>query len=172
MKVLRNKSGVHDEFVWYHKWFERQFNGTIRLFYSDNGGEFVALTNYLLDNGIQDEYSAPLTPEQNGVAERLNRTILYMTRSIMDQASLPPMFSAEAVTTAVQLCNNTGIHANDFVTPLERLTNKKPVVRHLRVFGSEAWINIAKQKKLGFKARKGIVLRCMPRGNYRVWDID
>ena len=86
----------------------------------------------------------------------IDLVMYYMTRSIMDQAGLPPMFSAEAVTTAVQLRNKKGIHANDFVTPLERLTNKKPVVRHLRVFGSEAWINIAKQKKLGVKARKGM----------------
>lgn len=135
VRGLRRKSEVHDTFVLYQKWFERQFNCQIKTLYSDHGGEFEALNGYLLENGIQDEYSAAYTPQQNRVAERHNRTLMDMARSMMDQAGLPPSFWAEAVTTAVELRNVTATSTKGFKTPMELLTGLKPNVGRLRVFG-------------------------------------
>lgn len=172
VRILHKKSEVLTSFAAYHKWFERQFSCQIKVLYSDRGGEFQALQEYLNNYGIQAEYSAPYTPQQNGISERSNRTLMDMTRAMLDQAGLPPSFWAEAVTTAVQLRNVTAPKVKGYKTPSEMLSGKKPDVRNLRIFGCEAWIHIPKRKKIASKARRGIVLRCLSRGNYRLWDIE
>ena len=174
IKILKNKSGVYDAFVEFMRKFERQYDCRVKALYSDNGGEFEALSKFLQNHGIEDEYSAAYTPEQNGISERLNRTLIDMVRSMLDQAQLTPSFWAEAATTAVELRNVTGSRQRGGMTPHELLTGRKPDVRNLRVFGCEAWIHVPKQqrRKLDLKARRGIVLRSFPNGNYRVWDIE
>lgn len=108
------------------------------MLYSDNGGEYEALKCYLDETGIVGEYTAAYTPEQNGVSERLNRTLMDMTRSMLDQAGLPPSFWAEAITTAVEIRNLIPIAKNEMKSPLEVLHRKVPGVKNIRTFGYEA----------------------------------
>ena len=75
----------------------------------------------------------PNNPAQNGLAERMNRTIVESARSMMFHSNLSVNFWAEAVNTAVYLKNRSPI------TPYECLFNRKPDVAHLRVFGCIAF---------------------------------
>ena len=111
-------------------------------------------------------------PQQNGVSERLNRTLMEMARSMLSQAGLATVFWGEAVATAASIRNITSSSANGGKTPIEMLTGKIPYVGHLRCFGCEVWTFVSKRKKLDTKARRAILLRCLPHRNYRVWDIE
>ena len=80
--------------------------GTLRI---DNGGEYVSniFTNYLKSKGIRHELTIAHTPEQNGVAERMNRTLMESARAMIAHAGLPNHYWAEAVATAAYICNRT-----------------------------------------------------------------
>lgn len=80
----------------------------MKLSYSDIGGEYLSLQDNLDEQGIEWEYSAPYTPQQNGVAERLNRTLLETARTILQHSGLTDRFWAEAVSTAAELGNVIG----------------------------------------------------------------
>ena len=74
---------------------------------SDRGGEFLSneFKAFCAENGIQRQLTAPYTPQQNGVLERKNRTIVEMARSLLKGKELPNYFWAEAVATSVYLLN-------------------------------------------------------------------
>ncbi len=101
---LNSKSEVPDKFKEYEA---RVFNdcslriGTLR---SDNGGEYLSkeFNSYLKSKGIRHELTVPYSPQQNGVAERMNRTLMESTRSMMAHASLPDKYWAEAVDCAAK----------------------------------------------------------------------
>ena len=107
--------------------------------------------------GVRHELTVPKTPQQNGVAERLNRTLVEAVRSMLIDTNLPHKFWAEALSTAVYLKNRSPTKAVKDMTPFEAWKNTKPKVGHLRVFGCEAFAHIPKDK-LDAKARKCIFL--------------
>ena len=110
--------------------------------------------------GVRHEHTIPKTPEQNGVAERMNRTLVETVRSMLIDAQLPQSFWAEALSTAVYLKNRSPTRALKVATPYESWMKEKPNVEHLRVFGCDAYAHIAKdeRKKLDSKSRKCIFL--------------
>ncbi|KAA0058340.1 gag/pol protein [Cucumis melo var. makuwa] len=81
---------------------------TINILRSDRGGEYMDLQfqDYLIEHGIQSQLVAPNTPQQNGVSERRNRTLLDMVRSMMSFAQLPYSFWRYALETAIYILNN------------------------------------------------------------------
>ncbi len=100
------------------------------------------------------------TPEQNGVAERLNRTLVEMVRSMLIDANLSHKFWAEALSTAAYLKNRSPSRGLERITPVEALTKRKPKVDHLRIFGCDAYVHIPKDErnKLDSKAKKAIFM--------------
>ena len=86
---------------------QRKFDKEILAIRRDNGSEFknYTLEEFLSDEGIEHQYSAPYTPQQNGVAERKNRTLVEMARSMLDEYKSPHSFWAEAVNTACHASN-------------------------------------------------------------------
>ena len=110
--------------------------------------------------GVQHELTVPKTPEQNGVAERMNRTLVETTWSMLADSKLPQKFWAEALSTAVYLRNRSPTKSVEAMTPSEAWTGEKPNVHHLRIFGCAAYAHVAKdkQRKLDPKARKCIFL--------------
>ena len=94
----------------------------------------------------------PKTPEQNGVAERLNRTLVEMARSMLLDGKLKLKFWAEAVSTAVYLKNRTPSSALK-ITPYEAWHGSKPKVDHLRVFGCDAFAHIPKDERSKFDSK-------------------
>jgi transposase InsO family protein len=81
---------------------QRQYGQDILMIRSDNGTEFknYTLNDFLSDEGIRHQYSSPYTPQQNGVAERKNRTLIDMARTMLAEFKSPYNFWAEAINTA------------------------------------------------------------------------
>ena len=130
--------------------------GTLR---TDNGGEYISIefAEYLESRHIQHQTTVPHTPEQNGVAERMNRTLLEKARSMIAHADLPKSYWAEAVSTAAHLRNRLPTRAlPDGVTPYERWYERKPDLSTLKVFGCIGYAHIPdpQRRKLDDKAVK------------------
>lgn len=106
---IKTKDEVYEKFLSYKKLVERQTGKNIKRVRSDNGGEFVnARFDKLFEEcGIARQLTVPYTPQQNGVAERANRTIGEMARSMLVHSGLPEALWAEAVSTAVYLRNRS-----------------------------------------------------------------
>jgi transposase InsO family protein len=99
---------------------------------TDRGGEYTSnyFQSYLKNQGIQHQLTAPYSPQQNGVAERFNRTIIEMAKSMMHNANLPYTFWAEAIYTATYIRNRciSKTFDNKSITPEELWTGHKPSV--------------------------------------------
>jgi hypothetical protein len=116
---------------------EAECGGKLRVLRTDDGGEFMAaeFASYCADEGIQRHYSAPYSPQQNGVVERHNQTVVGMAQALLKQRGMPAVFWGEAVVPAVYILNRSPTKALDGRTPYEAWHGCKPAVSHLRVFG-------------------------------------
>lgn len=168
---IANKSDVKRNFLWYQAWLERKFDCSIKRLHSDNGGEFIALASYLKEKGIEHTMSPSYSPNLNGVAERTNRTIVESARSMMEHASLPRRFWAEAVVYAAKIQNVFHSPRDKKRSRYEMMSGTKPSVSHFRTFGCLAWHHIPKElrKKLDAKSEVGIVLNCMENKQFKLW---
>ena len=106
--LMHQKSETYDKFREFRAEVEKQLGRPIKVLRSDRGGEYLSdeFLGHLLENGILSHLTAPGTPQQNGVAERRNRTLLDMIRSMMSYSSLPLSFWGYALQTACYLLNN------------------------------------------------------------------
>ena len=159
---LKTKDQAFDQFVEWKALVEKASRKKLKTLRSDNGGEYTSqkFESYLKSQGIRHERTVPKTPQQNGVAERLNRTLVESSRSMLLDAALPQKFWAEAVSTATYLRNRCPTRAVDEMTPYEAWNGVKPRVEHLRVFGCDVYTHIPKDERGKFdaKARKCIFL--------------
>jgi transposase InsO family protein len=156
---LKTKDESFSRFQDFKNLVENQTGRHIRVFRTDNGKEF---DSYKYDelcraSGIKRELTVPYNPQQNGVAERKNRTICEAARAMMYDQNLPLSLWAEAASTAVYIQNRCPHKALEEKTPEEVFTGKKPSVDHLRIFGSPVYIHIPKEKrtKLEPSGKKG-----------------
>ena len=92
--------------------------------------------------------SAPRTPQQNGVAERRNRTLLEMVRSMMSYSDLPHSFWGYAIETANYILNSVPSKSVP-LTPIELWTGHKPSLRHIRVWGMSSTCIKREDRKIG-----------------------
>jgi hypothetical protein len=124
----------------------------IKKIRSDNGTEFKnsQIEGFLEEEGIKHEFSSPYTPQQNGVVERKNRTLLDMARTMLDEYKIPDRFWAEVINIACYSINRLYLHRILKKTSYELLTGKKPNVSYFRVFGSKCFILIAPKAVEGF----------------------
>lgn len=119
----------------------------VRSIVTDNGSEYVnALDCFLSNRGIMHQRSAPYTNEQNGMAERANRSILDSARRLISDSELPRTLWVEAVNCAVYTANYL-LAPNKNKTRFELYWKAKPDVRHLRVFGQPAIVLLNKNKR-------------------------
>ena len=104
---------------------------------SDRGGEYASLEfgKFCEDIGLERQLTVAYSPQQNGVTERKNRTIVEMARSMLHEKGMPYHFWGEVVNTAVYLLNRCPTKAVENLTPFEAYSGRKPSVKHLRVFG-------------------------------------
>ena len=118
----------------------------IKTLRSDRGGEFTSdeFTNYCLKYGIQRQLTAPYSPQQNGVVERKNRTVVSMVRAMLKAKDLPRELWGEAVSTAVYILNRSSSKTLQGQTPYEMWTGRKPSVDHMKSFGSIAHVKVTK----------------------------
>jgi hypothetical protein len=115
---------------------EAECSRKLRVLRTDNGGEFTAaeFTSYCVDEGVQCHYSAPYSPQQNGVVERRNQTVVGMARALLKQRGMPAVFWGEAVVMAVYILNRSPTKALNGRTSYEAWHGHKPVVSYLQVF--------------------------------------
>ena len=159
---LKHKDEVFGKFLEWKALVEKSTGRKLKVFRTDNGGEYTSdeFENFLKKEGITHQLTVPKTPEQNGVAERMNRTLVESVRSMLADAKLPYKFWAETLSTAVYLRNRSPSTAVKGKTPFEAWNGEKPNVKHLRIFGCEAYAHVPKdeRKKLDSKSRKCILL--------------
>ncbi|GJX57603.1 retrovirus-related pol polyprotein from transposon TNT 1-94 [Tanacetum coccineum] len=122
-----------------------------------NGVQFGEFSNA---NGITHNFSAPRTPQSNGVVERKNRTLQEMSRTMLNEQSLPQKFWCNAVDTSTYILNRILIRAILGKTPYELLRGRKPTLDYFRVFGSKCFILNTKEYLTKFdpKSYEGVFL--------------
>ncbi|KAH9725006.1 Integrase catalytic domain-containing protein [Citrus sinensis] len=147
--LMRHKSEALEKFKEYRAETEKQLDKNIKKLRSDRGGEFLSgdFKEYLVENGIVSQLTAPGTPQQNGVAERRNRTLLDMVRSMLSYSSLPISFWGLALETAVYLLNLVPSKSVP-KTPIELWSGRKPSLRHVCIWGSPAHVLKPKANKM------------------------
>lgn len=142
----------------------------------DNGSEFVNqdIKNILLKEGITWERISPYTPEQNGRIERDNRTVQESARTMLIASGLEKCLWPEAVRTAVYMLNRSTNSKRVDSTPYQEWFGKKPELGHIRIFGTECFVQIPKQigrKKWDPKAKKVFLVGFEPTSkNFRLYD--
>ena len=172
---MKTKDQVLEKFKEYEAMVTNMTEKKIKILRSDNGGEYTSkeFSNYLKEKGIQQQLSVPRTPQQNGVAERMNRTIQETARSMMHNAGQDKKFWAEAVCTAVMIRNRSPTVSVDNMTPYECFYGSKPDVSHFKVFGCKAYMHVPKEnrKKWDSKTKKCIFVGySITSKGYRLYD--
>jgi transposase InsO family protein len=141
---------------------QNEFGLRIKKIRSDNGTKFnnSQIEGFLEEEGIKHELSSPYTPQQNGVVERKNRTLLDMARTMLDEYKTPDRFWAEEINTACYSINRLYLHRILKKTSYELLTGKKPNASYFRVFGSKCFILVkrGRKSKIASKAVEGFLL--------------
>jgi transposase InsO family protein len=123
---LQEKSQTQETLKGFLRRVQNKFILRIKKIRSDNGMEFKnsQIEGFLKDEGIKHEFSSTYTPQQNGVVERKNRTLLDMARTMIDEYKTPDRFWAEAINTACYSINRLYLHQILKKTSYELLTEK------------------------------------------------
>ncbi|WVZ80771.1 hypothetical protein U9M48_028224, partial [Paspalum notatum var. saurae] len=139
---LEDKTEVAHVFSKFAKRAQNEFNTSIVKIRSDNGREFdnTNIEEYCDEVGIKHEFSATYTPQQNGVVERKNRTLITLARSMLDEYGTNEKFWAEDINTVCYASNWLYPHRLLDKTPYELLNGRKPNISYFRVFGCKCYI--------------------------------
>ena len=157
VRFMRNKSEAAQEAINFIEKIKTQFGKKCKIFRSDRGLEYLneKLQGFLQKEGIVSQCTVGYCPEQNGIAERKNRTLVEAARTLMHEANLPEKFWAEAINSANYTINRL-IRRDADKSPYELMYNMKPRWTELKVFGCEGFVMVPKEKrrKLDDKAVK------------------
>ena len=143
---------------------------------TNNGGGFCSkeFEEFYKKCGIARQKTTPYTPQQNGIVERMNKTLMEREKSMLSGAGLGQEFWAEVVETTCYLTNRSPSSALEDKTPQEVWTGKKPSISHLRVFGCDAYVHVPKEKrtKLDSKSKKCIFIEYKDGlKGYKLWNL-
>ncbi|GJY74367.1 retrovirus-related pol polyprotein from transposon TNT 1-94 [Tanacetum coccineum] len=134
---------------------QRNLQAQVITVRTDRGTEFLnkTLHAYFKEEGIEHQTSTPRTPEQNGIVERRNRTLVEAARTMLSASKLPLSFWAEAVAT-VHTQNRSIIISTHGKTAYHIINDRKPSIKHLHIFGCICYItrdgeNLDKMKEKG-----------------------
>jgi len=166
--LLAYKSDIFAMFKDFIAKSEAHFSLKVANLYIDNGREYLSneMRQFCVDKGISYHLTVPHTPQQNGVAERMIRTLTEKARTMVNGAQLNKMFWGEAILTATYLVNrlpsNALMHNK---TPYEMWHNKKPNLKYLKVFGSIVYVHQkVRKRKFDDKSSKAILVGFEPNG--------
>lgn len=152
--LINSKDEALSMFKTYKSEVENQLNKKIKILRSDRGGEYEskAFAEFCSINGIVHQTTAPYTPQQNGVAERKNRTFQNMINSMLNSSGLPLSLWGEALLTANTILNRIP-HKGKDKSPYELWKGRIPTYKILKVWGclAKVLIPLPKRKKLGPK---------------------
>lgn len=163
---VKSKSEVFANFRKILAMLENESGHKVVTLRTNKGGEYLSheLDDFLSSRGIVHQCTTPYTPQQNGVEERKNRTLMEMARCMLKGKSLPNKFWLDALMCANYILNRAPTKALKTITPYEAWIGRKPVVSHMRVFGCLAYAQIPSQlqHKLEDKALKCIFIGYSP----------
>ena len=157
---FKEKKQAHQSIVHFNQLVQTQWNATVRAYRIDGGREYGGkkLVQHLKEYGILPEITTPYTPEQNGVAERANRTIFSKVRSAIEDSDLPLELWPEVLLSAVYVTNRIATSSLDKMTPVEAFKRQvqpglsnadyTPDISHLRVIGCKVYVNIPKERRI------------------------
>ncbi|GJX22080.1 zinc finger, CCHC-type containing protein [Tanacetum coccineum] len=164
--LLKHKSDAFGVYQRFKNVFEKRTGKEIITFHTDKGGEFTShdFNRFCDQEGILRMLTAPYAPQQNGIVERRNRTLLEMTRCMMKAKGVPNYFWGEAVRHATYIINRTPMQALVGVTPYEKFYGEKPNLEDLKVFGCVAYERIVSKhlKKLDDRSKPLVYLGKKP----------
>lgn len=146
--LLTHKSEVENTMKQFIALCENKFGRKPKMIRSDRGGEYTSkeLITYLKSHGIQIQLTAADCPQQNGTAERKNRTLMEMTRCMLIDANLSDNFWGEAIATA-NFIQNRVITRTTNITPYERWNGIKPGINEFHIFGSKCFVHVLPAKR-------------------------
>lgn len=146
---LQEKSALVGAFRNFKAKMENQSGFKIKRLRTDNGTEFVnnEMDKICAEAGIVHEKTIPYTPQQNGVSERMNRTIIERARCMLSDANLEQTLWAEAVHHAAYLINRSVNRSVGDRSPEEVWSGVKPDLSSLKLFGNPAMVHVAKVKR-------------------------
>ena len=175
--ILNLKSQATGRIIEWHKKATTITGKKLREFHSDGGTEYMSekLQSYFKQHGVMFTITTKGTPQHNGIAERANRTIVEMARSMLLHAHLPSYFWEYAVMTAVYIRNRCLSTQHKTKTPEELWTGRKPYIKHFRVFGCDAYLHIQdkERNKLDPKAIKGIFIGySAEQQGWKIYDVN
>ncbi|KAI7944584.1 hypothetical protein MJO28_010279 [Puccinia striiformis f. sp. tritici] len=149
VKILRTKGEACKLLINQILCFETATGKKVKSLRSDNGGEFESkiLADFLKEKGIKAERSLPYHHYQNGAIERYNRTVSDMSRAALTDSTLPRSFWGFAFLWANYTLNRVPNKVSGNKTPFESFFGYTPVVDHLRVFGSKAFVLTPPEKR-------------------------
>jgi hypothetical protein len=155
--LLRSKDEASSAYKEYEMWCDTQLNARVKTLHSDRGGEYLGkeFTVYLKSKGTAQKLTVHNTPQQNGVAERRNRTIVERVRALLHSSGLPRFLWGEAARHVVWLMNRTTTKAVDGKTPHEAAFGDKPNLKHVREWGERVWVRTEGGDKLGGRVSEG-----------------
>ncbi|KAI0992189.1 hypothetical protein K3495_g15997, partial [Podosphaera aphanis] len=148
IRFLKFKSEASKITIDYITEMENQHDCKVKQFRTDNGGEYLneILTRFFAQKGIRHDLTPPYSPESNGVAERLNRSIGEGIRAMLLPLKDKRLW-AEAAKTFIYVKNIQSHSAINKMTPYEALYGKKPSIKHLQPFGRKCYVLIPKEKR-------------------------
>ena len=160
---LAHKDETFLVFTKFHRKVSNKKGTSIISIRSDHGTEFEnhEFDEFCNEHGINHNFSAPRTPQQNGVVERKNRTLEEMTCTMLCENDLPRYFWAEAINTSCYILNRVLIRPILKKTPYELWKNRKPTIKYFHIFGCRCFIlNNGKDNlsKFDAKSDEGIFL--------------
>jgi transposase InsO family protein len=157
---IKEKSETFLKFKEFKEKVEGELDMKIKCLGTDNGKEYLSneFSNYLKENKIRRQLTCPHTPQQNGVAERKNRHLTEICRSILYAKIVPGRFWAECMRTAAYVINRLPQSKLGFKSPHEMLWKVKPTVSHLKVFGCVCYVFVPDHLRSKFEKK---AIRCI-----------
>jgi hypothetical protein len=156
--LLRKKDETFDAYKKYEAWVETQMSKKVKILNSDRGGEYLGdeMVAHLKLKGTSQKLNVHDTPQQNGVAERRNRTIAERIRALLHASGLPKNLWGEAARHVVWLLNRTTTKAVEGMTPYEAAFGEKPNLGDVREWGEKVYMRLEKKGlKLGGRVCEG-----------------
>lgn len=140
VKLMKNKSCVKQQIMNYCNFIHTQHGRWPKKIKADNASEYEGTRAWLEQKGIELATSAPYSPQQNGVSERMNRTLLDLARAMRFEKKLPETLWGEAVLHAAWIRNRCPTTALDGNTPIRALTGIRPDLSNIREFGETVYV--------------------------------
>ena len=160
--TIKRKSEVSDKLLEFVNKLKRETGKDIKILRTDNGSEYIngKVEQIVKKFGMKHERTVVYTPEQNGVSERSNRTIVEMARTMLISKNLKKELWAEVVNSAVYLLNRTHVVDRLIKTPFEIWSGKQFDIDSLKVCGTRVFCHIPKVNRFKFdsKSKVGILI--------------